>query len=404
METKANEIYFKFITGGAGTGKSFTLKEMTKVDTTKSIIVAPTGIAAINAGGSTIHSAFRIDPGSGYVDPKIKRSALRGLHRIYIDEVSMVSADLLKSIHTAAEMLGVREIIAFGDLAQLKPVTGGFFFDYRKPDETVRLEKNYRQGSDLEFAEILNRIRTGRHTMSDIAYINKNMGSSNQGMTLAYSNQTVNAINKQELDKLDGEIVENNAAIEGNMKPSDVPAPECLQVKEGCKIVMLNNDQSKRWQNGTRGEIVRIFHGNDDVPSYIEVKIGEEIHKVDEFTWSKRVPAEISPDRHYELQDMLDDWDTDEVEYAKHTLANGFEMKVTGSFTQFPMKLGYASTVHKSQGLTLNECVVHPDGFGTSHGLGYVALSRLTNVKGLTTLRRLRKDDFLCSVKVLPHL
>lgn len=405
---------FKFITGPGGCGKSHLLKEMTRADSSKHLIVAPTGIAAINAGGSTVHSAFRIDPSNGFVNPKIKYGALRGLKRLYVDEISMISGDLFKSIEAACAMLGVEELIAFGDLAQLKPVQGSWFFEYRKPDEIQRLTKNYRQGSDLTFAEILNRMRAGKHTISDMGTINAQAGNSKQGITLAYSNNTVNAINSQELAKLPGTIVENCAAIEGTMKSSDVQAPEVLQLKVGASIVMLNNDSSKRWQNGTRGTVEKISD-HEDTP-IVYVRIRDEVYAVDEYTWTKKVPDILTPDRIQYFERVTAgrvelDWidaiqldDETEIAFAAHTLAQGFEMKVVGSFTQFPMKLGYASTVHKSQGLTLDNVILSPEGFGSSHGLGYVALSRLTSVQGLTTLRRLKKDDFICNPKILPYL
>jgi len=420
-----------FITGNAGCGKSYTLKEMTQGDNQKHVIVAPTGIAAINAGGFTVHSAFRIDPGNGFVDPKIKYGALRGVKRVYLDEVSMVSADLMKSIFHACEILGVEELICFGDLAQLKPVSGAWFFEFKVPDEVVRLTKNYRQGSDLEFAEVLNRMRSGRHTVSDINYLNSKAGATNKGITLAYSNAAVNSINELALKSLPGAMIENAAAIDGNMKASDVQAPEVLQIKPGAQIVMLNNDTRKRWQNGTRGKIVEIIDPTTDWPTdvkegdevainqpSIKVQIGDQVHVVTEHTWIKRVPKMLTPERteyyqaiadgEHELSFiesiMLTDGGESQRAAAQHTLDQGYEMESTGTFTQFPMKLGYASTVHKSQGLTLNEVIVKPDGFGNAHGLGYVALSRLTNVGGLSTFRKLRKDDFICNPKVIPYL
>lgn len=411
----------KFITGGAGTGKSYTLKDMVANDTDKHVVVAPTGIAAINCKGLTVHSAFRINPTNGFVSPSIQYGPLRGTRRIYLDEVSMVSSDLLQSIVAAADLIGCEEIIAFGDLAQLKPVKGNWFFEYMEPEETTKLEKVYRQENDLVFAEILNRIRRGTHTMGDIEKINQLKGDPRDGVTLAYSNATVDDINRKALAMIQGPLIENAAAIDGEMKPSDCIAPEVLQIKVGAQVIMLNNDQSrpKRWQNGTRGTVFEIVDKGGDEPPVIKVQIGDNIYDVYEYTWLKHVPRKLTEERREYWQSvvtgqremsmiellMLDDRKREEeAAYAQHVLRNGYEPEVVGTFTQFPMKLGYASTVHKSQGLTLDQVIIQPDGFGTSHGLGYVALSRLTSLAGLTTFRKLRRDDFICNPKVKPWL
>lgn len=413
-------IHLELITGGAGTGKSHTLKEMVANDTSRNVVVAPTGIAAMNCGGITIHSAFKVDPGNGFVSPSIKYGPLRGIETIYIDEVSMVSSDLLQSVITAADMLGATRIIAFGDLAQLKPVKGNWFFELREPDDIKRLTTIYRQADDKEFADILGRIRSNCHNAADMDYINRGKGDSQQGVTLAYSNATVDAINTQSLANIDSPIIENAADVQGDIKTSDVPAPEVLKIKPGASVIMLNNDKEKRWRNGTRGVVHEIKDSKyDEEMPVIVVNIDDNLYNVNEHTWFKRVPRKLTPQRieYWEsvasgmremsfIERLLVDERTREHEraYAKHVLTNGYELEQIGSFTQFPMKLGYASTVHKSQGLTLDKVILKPDGFGTMHGLGYVALSRLTTLGGLTTFRKLRRDDFICNAKVLPWL
>lgn len=404
---------FKFITGGAGVGKSYTLKEMVDKEMRRYVVVAPTGIAAINCNGVTIHSAFKIDPSNGFVNPQIKWGPLRGIEVIYIDEVSMVSSELMESVYVAAEMLGVQEIIAFGDLAQLKPVKGNWFFEFVEPTEVDRLTVCYRQGNDKAFADVLNQLRKGAGNMADMAYINSNKGDSGEGVTLAYSNATVNMINTQELAKLETPLIENSAELWGNIKAGDVPGVENLSMKVGAKVVMLVNDRGKRFQNGTRGTIENIREGDEDSPPSVLIKLSDgNLATVEEYVWQKKVPQKLTPERVEYWEGVaamgmagisLADFETERA-LARHTLKNGYEMVVVGSFTQFPFKLGYASTVHKSQGLTLDKVIIRPEGFDTSHGLGYVALSRLTTLEGLTTFRKLKKEDFICNPKVIPYL
>ena len=397
---------FRYITGGAGNGKTFTLHEMTSKEQRKFIIVAPTGIAAVNCGGATIHSAFKVDPSNNFVNPQIKYGPLRGLEVIYIDEVSMVSSELMGAVYAAAEMLGVQEVIAFGDLAQLKPVKGNWFFEFVEPDEITRLTKCYRQGEDGKFAGVLNGIRNNCKPMEDMAYLNANKGDTGEGVTLAFSNATVEAINKQSLAAIDAPMVENAAELFGNIKSSDVTGVELLQMKVGAKVIMLVNDREKRFQNGTRGEIYSLRD------SEVGIMINDTLHWVEEYTWQKKVPQKLTEERREYWEGVeamggtantMAELETERA-LARHTLKNGFEMVVTGSFTQFPFKLGYASTVHKSQGLTLDKVIIRPEGFDSQHGLGYVALSRLTTLAGLTTYRKLRKDDFITNPKVIPYL
>lgn len=417
-----------FITGGAGNGKSWTLNELRAKETRRNITVAPTGIAAINVGGVTIHSAFKIDPSNGFVNPQIKYGPLRGLEVIYIDEVSMVSSELMESVYAAAEMLGVQEIIAFGDLAQLKPVKGNWFFEFVEPGEVTRLTKCYRQGEDLGFAEVLNRVRKGwkdslGNPSVDITHLNQNKGDSNEGVTLAFSNATVEAINKQNLDAIDGPATENAAELWGTIKASDVPGVEILRMKEGAKVIMLVNDREKRFQNGTRGEVHKIIDSEyGEGGPVVQIEIAGNIYDVEEHTWQKKVPQKLTEERReyweevakygyvggdsltHKINSLASGTVETERALATHTLRNGFEMVITGSFTQFPFKLGYASTVHKAQGLTLDKVIIRPEGFDMQHGLGYVALSRLTTLEGLTTYRKLRKEDFVTNPKVLPYL
>ena len=377
------------------------LKQMIADEMEKFIIVAPTGIAAINANGATIHSAFKIDPTNGFVNPQIKYGPLKGLRKIYIDEISMVSNELMESLHTAAEMLGVEEIIGFGDLAQLKPVKGSWFFDFMEPTQMTMLTKNYRQAGALAFAEALNCIRKGEHNADTMNLINTHRGQSNEGITLAFSNATVDNINRQHLSAIDAPTVSNSAGTFGNINERDVPAQSNLDLKVGAQVVMLVNDKEKRFQNGTRGTVARI----NEAEELVDVNIGDKCYTVTEYTWKKQLPRKLTEEREeYWEAVAAGAYPEEHLALARHTLRNGYEMETVGTFTQFPMKLGYASTVHKSQGLTLDKVILRPDGFDQMHGLGYVALSRLTSLDGLTVFRNLRRTDFLTNPKVKPYL
>lgn len=411
---------FKFITGGAGTGKSHTLRAMIKADTDKHVVCAPTGIAALNCGGSTVHSAFRIDPSTGFVSPRVQYGPLRRSKRLYLDEISMVSAELMQSILHACDLLGIEEIIGFGDLAQLKPVRGGWFFEALQPDEVEKLTKNYRQGSDLDFAMILNDIRAGLHTPAHINYVNSHK-SGQGGTVLAFRNEDVNRINDIRLGEIQAEEQRYVANISGSIRPEDVPAPMELKLKEGAEVIMLTNDMSRRWRNGTRGIVTKCTPAREvspdggssgdtlQEPARIEIRIKDDIHCIDLHRFEKRVPEVLDDAKREELEEISKRETFDPIEehakaQAAHFLQLGYWMKPVGVFEQYPIKLGYASTVHKSQGLTLDKANVMPDGFNTSHGLGYVALSRLTSLGGLSASRPFRISDFYCSPKVLPYL
>jgi len=382
---------FTFITGGAGTGKSFLLNQKLASETRPYIVCAPTGIAAINVGGSTIHNAFKLDI-NGHVRNSIYRSPLRNCEVVYIDEASMMSADLVVAIQKAFDLLRVHpEVVAFGDLAQLQPVKADYFFKAIEPTAIERLTKNYRQAEDLTFAEILNRIRQGVIKREDIMWINENATCQDEDITiLAFSNATVDHMNALALKKLSSENIQSVGVLKGNMKESELRAPVNLNFKEGAQIIMLNNDRDERWQNGTRA----IIHKADIKRKEVEIKIGEVHHRVTPYTWLKEEACDLTPERRELYLNQLEDNPMADTLKINRILQTGIDYTVVGSFTQFPFKLGYASTVHKSQGQTLNKAHIIPDGFGGMHGLAYVALSRLTSIKGLSLERNLTMMDF----------
>lgn len=392
-------MHIRFITGGAGTGKSHRLRKMLNNETRKFVVCAPTGIAAQNVGGATIHSAFSINPESLFVPSSIKRGPLQGLEVIYIDEVSMLGADLFKAVWFAAQHLGVKEIVCFGDLAQLPPVKDRPFHAFKLPTEIEELTKVYRQADDKTFAEILNDIRNNDHTYQQIQFINKtaNYEAEGAGVTLAFANATVDSINSKALYDIDGDLHLYTAKISGGMSEKDVLAPKELYVKEGSTVIMLNNDKQERWRNGTPATVTKCYEDEDAV----QIRIGSNLYDVEPHNWFKRAPKELRGEALEQMQELIHSGDPDVSEYATHCLNNGYELVPLGSFEQLPMKLAYAMTVHKSQGLTLDKVRIVPDGFHRMHGIGYVALSRLTTLGGLSLSRPLKVNDFRVDSKIL---
>jgi ATP-dependent exoDNAse (exonuclease V) alpha subunit len=389
----------KFITGGAGTGKSYRLRQMLKEESRKFVVAAPTGIAAQNINGATIHSAFNINPDNLFFPPSIVRGPLAGLEVAYIDEISMCGESLFRAVYKACKVLGVQEIICFGDLSQLPPVKDRPFHNFRLPDEIEELTTVYRQADDKKFAEVLNAIRTDDHTYKQIQWLNKNASFSSEepGVTLAFSNAVVDSINTRELHKVEGDLHLYTAKVGGGISERDVLAPRDLYIKEGAQVMFLNNDQEGRWKNGTVGTVTKCYEDKDA----IQVRIKDNLHDVLPYTWCKKAPKELRGDRMDDLQQMATSPDEDVAEYARHCLDNGYELTPVGTFEQLPVKLAYAMTVHKSQGMTLDRVKIIPDGFYRMHGIGYVALSRLTSLAGLTLSKPLKPNDFKLDSKIL---
>lgn len=378
-----------FITGGAGTGKSYLLNEKLSKETRPYIVCAPTGIAAINVGGCTVHNAFKVDI-NGHIRNSIYSSPLKKCEVVYVDEISMLSADLIKVMKEAFAMLHIEpEVIAFGDLAQLQPVKADYFFRAQAPQHVERLTKNYRQAGDLIYAEILNRIREGTIKREDVQWINENANCEDEDVTiLAFSNQTVDYLNAKALDKLPGSPTTSMGVLKGNMKETEVRAPVALNFKVGAQVIMLNNDRDERWQNGTRAVIKTL---NKDT---VEIQVKDVYYTVGKYVWLKEEPTALTEEkRDYYMEQLATNALADPLK-IKRILQTGIDYIVVGSYQQFPFKLGYASTVHKAQGQTLDKAHIVPDGFGSMHGLAYVALSRLTNIKGLSLERNLNIMDF----------
>lgn len=397
-----------FLTGKAGTGKTTFLKYIIENTHKNTVVAAPTGIAAINAGGVTLHSLLQLPfgvfipenvpymSGLGQVNmPRTlfretrfsgqKRQLIRELELLIIDEVSMLRADLLDCIdHTLRhlrrqkhEPFGGLQILFIGDLMQLPPVikeqelellrpyysAGGYFFEalalQENPPIRIELQKIYRQ-SDQAFIELLNRFRYNLQTEEDLRKLNDHYLSDYeirelQGyIHLTTHNAKADRINQDRLNQLDAELHEYHAHIEGEFPENSFPTAETLYLKEGAQVMFIKNDPTGqgRFFNGRLAEVSKL----SEEEIWVRFEDGDEI-TVDLYTWENK-------------------------RYVLNTTTDEIEEKYMGKFEQYPLRLAWAVTIHKSQGLTFDRAIL--DLSGTfAPGQLYVALSRLTSLKGL---------------------
>ncbi len=422
-----NEDTNIFVTGRAGTGKSTLLTHLVENTKKKVAVAAPTGVAAFNVGGATIHSLFGIPPGLlGNQELKHHlghraREVLRAIDMLVIDEVSMVNADLMDAMETMLTLargkskgpFGGVQVVLFGDPYQLAPVPPNdpadlvylnekyrshWFFDAhcwdKAPLERYELHENFRQ-SDPEFIEILNAIRDGSCTQEMLDTLNA-MGNKypkdEETIRLVTLNSTVQKHNAQRL-----------AAIPGmpSKLPADVPIGELknfgktppgepeLVLKVGAQVMFIKNDDQntkknegpmvRRWVNGTLGKVVAIK--NQD---HIVVDVDGEEFEVGRSTWEKI---------RYELSEEFDEI----TQRFKETLLP----VTTAEFRQVPLRLAWAVTIHKSQGLTYDEIVVDMGSNAFSPGQTYVALSRVKSPAGLHLTRRIQMTDVMVDKDVV---
>ena len=408
LELINNSSRHIFITGKAGAGKS-TLLEYVVANCKKNLaVVAPTGVAALNVHGQTIHRFFsfpiNITPEkiTNYeFTPRAKR-IYKQLETLIIDEVSMLRADLFDCIDTflrtygpdSEQAFGGVQLVLVGDLYQLPPVItnqeGAFFASryaspyffsaeaFRKISlEIVELTKIYRQ-KDAAFVELLSRIRTNTATAQDLNTLNERFSpQENQNdfcITLTATNQMAENINKEKLELLPTRAYKSQAVIDGSFNNEYFPTSEVLELKEGAQIMFLNNDLKGRWVNGSLGKIEGIKF-NEEKIRYLSVRLQTNAKLVDVFPYS---------------------W-----EIFKYSLV-GKEIisDVAGSFTQFPLRLAWAVTIHKSQGQTFdNVCI--DIGRGTfAPGQLYVALSRCTSLQGIRLKSKLLMRHIICDERI----
>jgi ATP-dependent DNA helicase PIF1 len=407
-----------FITGKAGTGKSTLLSHFRKMTRKRIAVLAPTGVAAINVQGQTVHSfcGFKpnisLDKVKKIIKKKNSRALLyRKLDTIIIDEISMVRADLLDCVEKFLRLNGLHprkpfgglQMVFIGDLYQLPPVVTSaekdiFAIQYETPYffsahifnnprfqmEFVELEKIYRQ-TDEDFIFLLNAIRNRSVTDQDIEHLNRNYTpdfipkENDYTIYLTSTNDQAFKRNQEKLARLPGKAYISHAFIEGNFDTSALPTEKILALKPGAQVMLLNNDPFGRWVNGSIGKVIKVLQqkGEED---FIQVELSDKILvQVSPYTW------EI-------------------FQYSYDASAQKIYSESVGSFIQYPLKLAWAITIHKSQGKTF-DAVVIDIGQGTfAHGQVYVALSRCTSLKGLILSKPIQRHHILMDFRVVKFL
>ena len=411
-----------FLTGKAGTGKSTFLRYVTDNVKKKYVVLAPTGIAAINAGGSTLHSFFKLpfhpllpdDPNLSLQKGRIHeffkytkphRKLLEQLELIIIDEISMVRADIIDTVdrilrvysRNLREPFGGKQLLLVGDAFQLEPVVKGdereilarfypnpYFFSARVFGQidlvSIELKKVYRQ-SDPTFISVLDHVRGGTVGAADLQLLNTRYGVAisptadrerDLYITLATRRDNVDYINERRLAELPGEPEIFRGEIRGDFPESSLPTQLELVLKPGAQIIFIKNDYERRWVNGTIGTVNGF--DMDGSTLYITTDDGRECD-VKRESWRN-------------------------IRYTYNEEKKLVEEEELGTFTQFPVRLAWAITVHKSQGLTFSRAVIDFTGGVFAGGQTYVALSRCTSLEGI----RLKKPVSRADVFVRPEI
>jgi ATP-dependent exoDNAse (exonuclease V) alpha subunit len=397
-----------FITGKAGTGKSTLLRLFRHYTKKKLAILAPTGVAALHVNGQTIHSFFGFPPRVFNMDElKVRnRKLYKSIDAIVIDEVSMVRADMVDQIDqfmrrygkTPGIPFGGCQLIFFGDLYQLPPVISTpeemlyfrnhyespYFFSAKVfkqiPINMIELHQVFRQDS-LHFIRLLDNIRSNQFDEDDLEDLNQRFDPDAQGLdnyiVLSARNQTVNEINTKRLEALATEQKTYLATVSRDFNPQVAPTETALHLKIGAQVMFVINDTEKRFVNGTIGKVIQM--DIDTVKVRLTNDEGDETDiDVKASTW----------------------------EVHRHSVSESGEIKaeITGSFTQIPLKLAWAITIHKSQGKTFDRVIIDLGKGAFEHGQTYVALSRCRTLEGIVLKAKLRPQDVMTDPVVVEFM
>ena len=397
---ESDEQQFIYLTGAAGTGKTTLIERVVDECGLRKIVVAPTGVAALNIGGSTINSAFRIGFDTFPViqesnDPRFKK-LLKKLELLIIDEISMVRAPMLDAIsetlklhRNSQEPFGGIHVLACGDLFQLPPVVKDhevniidekyesvYFFSsksYKEIEKPAFFELTYsfRQSEDEDFYSLLNNIRLGNDLEESINSINRSCYNpeftNESSMIITTRKYRAEQINEEMLNLIEGPATAAQSEEYGEINENDLPAPRTLRIKKDAKVMFIKNDSDGRWVNGTVGVVTNC---SDKKRKFLRVQVGDEIFKVKREEWNK-------------------------IKYVYDEYNDEMEEEVVSSFKQFPLKLGWAVTIHKAQGLTLESCSIDLGQGAFATGQTYVALSRCKTLNSLNLFQELQVRDAL---------
>lgn len=398
-----------FITGKAGTGKSTLIDYFRNTTKKKAIVLAPTGLAAINVRGQTIHSFFHLPP--RFIDPhmmmRISPSRIyRDLDTIIIDEVSMVRADLFDALDRFLRLngkdkslpFGGTQIIVVGDLFQLPPIVAReelqvfneffespyFFSSYAFSQgkfSVIELTRIYRQ-KDEAYISLLNKIRIGEVSMGDLGLINARVVVKDfekvrrEYITLATTNNVVTAINDSELNKIDSQEYMYKATIEGDFPTEDrtLPVEMELKLKKGARVIFTKNDKGRRWVNGTAGVVESLDKDK------IKIKLND-------------------PGFHEIVTVPVEEWENIKYEFDREK--DTVVPVVLGKLKQFPLKLAWAITIHKSQGMTFDRANIDFSRSPFTHGQTYVALSRCRTLEGMVVTKKIYPNDVMVDPRII---
>lgn len=397
-----------FITGRAGTGKSTLLQLFRNTTRKKCVVLAPTGIAALNVKGQTIHSFFGFPPRPlSKRDIKKRRNSrlYKNLEVLIIDEISMVRADMLDNIDHFLRInrninlpFGDVQVVFFGDLFQLPPVVSTevekqmFRIQYESPYffsakvfeefemEQLELRKVYRQ-EGRHFLRLLDAIRLNQADYDDLEDLNErhqpNFSPEEFYITLSARNAKVNSINDKALKDIPFDEEVFLASVTGDFNPRLFPTDAALKLKLHAQVMFIKNDPDKRFVNGTIGKVTKLE--NDKITIQVDENGEKQVIKVERFEW-----------------EIL------RYQASKEDL-NKIETKVAGTFKQFPLRLAWAVTIHKAQGKTFDKVIIDLGRGAFEHGQTYVALSRCRTLAGIILRQRLKGSDIMVDERVVAY-